>query len=200
MIKTYLLKAAALATAFLLTAPLTAAAQDNTLADEFALEQIQGSQGERGERNRRRATSQQVLIPAGLLFASFDTDADYAASEAELTVGIKRSYAAADSNANGRLSLVELASWRERVLGSRDLLPGNTQFDKNFDSQVNAKEFETVLTGLFRRFDDNENGQLEFAELTRNARSARGGETGQRRERPQGGQQRGQRPQRGQRR
>ena len=113
------------------------------------------------------------VIPAGLLYASFDTDGSYAVSQAELSAGIKRSFARADANGNTRVSLVELESWREVVLGSRDRLPGNTQFDKNFDSQIDSAEFKAVLTGLFRSFDANKNDALEFSEMTRSLRPAR---------------------------
>ena len=138
-----------------------ATAQDNSEPD-FSTERI----GD--ERDERRPPSlQRRVIPAGLLYASFDTNGDYAASRAELEAGITRSFARADRNSNSRLSLVELAAWREAILGSRDLLPGNTQFDKNFDSQIEPREFAAVLTDLFEAFDENENGQLEFKEMTR---------------------------------
>lgn len=180
--------------AFALLFSTAAAAQDAPPPDlpDFSTERLGG---EKNERPRQRST-QRSIIPAGLLYASFDTDGDYAASRSELNTGILRSYAAADANANGMVSLVELAAWREAILGSRDLLPGNTQFDKNFDSQIDPSEFQTVLVNLFEAFDRNENGQLEFAEMILNVRPTRGGE-GQRRERPSGNQQRGQRPQRG---
>ncbi len=188
----------ALALSFLLFPCAAASAQDAPPPDvpDFSTERIGG--GEQAERPRPRST-QRTLIPAGLLYASFDTSRDYSVSLKELEQGITRSYGVADTNKNSRLSLVELASWRELILGSRDLLPGNTQFDKNFDSQIELGEFSAVLTDLFHAFDENENAQLEFKEMTREARSTRGqgGESGQRRERPQGGQGRGQRPQRG---
>lgn len=131
-----------------------------------------------------RRSLQRALIPAGLLYASFDRDGDYAASRAELEAGITRSFAAADSNSNGTLSLVELANWREMILGSRDVLPGNTQFDKNFDSQISLAEFTITLTGLFESFDRNENGQLEFNEMTQEAPQARRPESQQRERTP----------------
>lgn len=141
--------------------------------------------GEREERRRPPSTLRKV-IPAGLLYASFDTSGDYAASREELEAGITRSFARADANANSTLSLVELANWREAILGSRDLLPGNTQFDKNFDNQIELGEFAAVLTDLFDAFDENENGQLEFKEMTLDLRSA-GQARGGARERPSGG-------------
>lgn len=143
-----------------------------------------------------RPSAQRKLIPAGLLYASFDTDGDYAASRAELNAGVVRSFAKADRNNNGMLSLVELAAWREAVLGSRDLLPGNTQFDKNFDSQISAAEFKMTLSDLFTGFDNNENGLLEFSEMTQDMPQARRGKSRER-IRPTPLQQRTQRRQRG---
>jgi len=157
----------AIAAALLLMTGLPAIAQD--APPDFSTERI----GADKPQKPRSPSLQRVLIPAGLLYASFDTDGDYAASPTELAAGILRSFSAADKNANGIVSLVELAAWREAVLGSRDLLPGNTQFDKNFDSQISPSEFETVLTDLFEGFDTNENGQLEFSEMTKNLRQTR---------------------------
>ena len=158
--------------AILLLPSITAAAQGNPPppAEEidFSTERLGG------ERSApKRPSQQRALIPAGLLFASFDTDGDYAATRSELNVGILRSFTAADKNNNGTLSLVELSQWRERVLGSLDILPGNTQFDKNFDNQIAAAEFQTTLTDLFTGFDRNENGQLEFSEMTKDMPRAR---------------------------
>lgn len=186
----------AFALSFLLLPCRAATAQDAPPPDtpDFSVERIGGER-----EGPRRPSAQRIIIPAGLLYASFDTDGDYATSRTELNVGILRSFATADKNANSMVSLVELAAWREAILGSRDLLPGNTQFDKNFNSQIEPTEFQTVLVDLFEAFDRNENGQLEFAEMTRDAGPTRGGENGQRRERPSDGQQRGQRGQRGQR-
>lgn len=156
--------------AILLAAAQPTAAQDAPPpAPDFSTERLGGDDA----RKPRSPTLQRALIPAGLLYASFDTDGDFAASRAELIIGINRSFAAADKNANGTLSLVELAAWREAILGSRDLMPGNTQFDKNFDSQINPSEFQSVLTDIFDRYDRNENDQLEFGEMTKNLRQIR---------------------------
>ena len=186
----------ALALSFSLLPCHAATAQEAPPPDipDFSVERLDGDR-----EGPRRPSTQRIIIPAGLLYASFDTNGDYAASRTELNAGILRSFATADKNANDMVSLVELAAWREAILGSRDLPPGNTQFDKNFNGQIEPSEFKTVLEDLFEAFDRNENGQLEFAEMTRDARSTRGGENGQSRARPQGGQQRpqrGQRPQR----
>jgi len=159
---------------------------------DFSTERLGGDEAKRP----RGPSVQRALIPAGLLFASFDTDGDYAASRDELKAGVLRSFAAADNNANGTVSLVELASWREAVLGSRDLLPGNTQFDKNFDNQIEMSEFRDVLRGLFDSFDRNENGRLEFAEMTKNMPQLRR-ERSRERERPSAARQTGQRRTRG---
>ena len=146
-----------------------------------------------GEREAPRRSTQRALIPAGLLYASFDTDGNYSVSRSELNAGISRSFIKADKNSNAVLSLVELANWREAVLGSRDVLPGNRQFDKNFDSQILATEFELTLSGLFDGFDRNKNGALEFSEMTKAVTQGRGRdrERNAQRERPIGGQGRG---------
>jgi len=173
--KHFTLKLLPLSAAIALFSALPAFAQDAPPPD-FSTERLgtERSGGDRGSRSRGAGT----LIPAGLLYASFDTDGDYAVSRAEVDAGVLRSFEIADKNSNGTVSLVELAAWRKAVLGSLDLMPGNTQFDKNFDNQIEASEFQTVLLDLFTGFDRNENGELEFSEMTqelrRNAPQGRG--------------------------
>jgi len=166
------MKFISIALALSLLLPISAHAQDSSVNDPFATERL-GSDGpsERVKRGQDSST-QRALIPLGLLYASFDTDRNYSVSKAELEAGIAQSFAVADKDESTHLSLVELARWREGVLGSRDLLPGNTQFDRNFDSRVERAEFSSLLSDLYESFDRNKNGALEFAEMTRPVRQA----------------------------
>lgn len=136
--------------------------------DPEAVERIPGNRPA-AQRGDMRFT----LAPAGLVFASFDTDGDYAISQTELGNGITTAFARADSNGNGRLSLVELDRWRGGALGSLDKLPGNTQFDRNFDSAVTAREFTDVLSRIAKRLDRDKDGMLQFSELWEKARPTR---------------------------
>jgi len=75
----------AIAAALLLMTGLPAIAQD--APPDFSTERI----GADKPQKPRSPSLQRVLIPAGLLYASFDTDGDYAASPTELAAGILRS-------------------------------------------------------------------------------------------------------------
>ena len=189
------MKTISLALALSLFLPVAAFAQDSGASDPFATERLGGdSLTERPQRGQG-ASTQRALIPLGLVYSSFDTDRNYKVTEEELEVGIAQSFAAADRDGSSHLSLVELATWRELVLGSRDLLPGNTQFDRNFDSRVERAEFTSLLTDLYKSFDRNKNGALEFAEMTTPIRQAQR-PSAERREYVPQRQSRGQRPSR----
>lgn len=181
----------------LLASPITAQAQDSGSGDSFEPERL-----ETAPPRQRPTSTVLVTIPAGLLYASFDSDADYVITKSELEAGARQSFKAADSNQNGTVSLVELAAWREKVLGSLDVLPGNTQFDKNFDSSIAREEFESVLFDIYTNADRNEDGVLDFSELTRpHVQRGQRGDNQQRGSRNrdrggQGGQRGGQRGQR----
>lgn len=166
------MKTISLAVALSLLTSASALAQDSAASDPFATERLGGDgQSERPQRGQGGST-QRALIPLGLVYSSFDTDRNYKVTGEELEIGIAQSFAAADRDGSAHLSLVELAAWRELVLGSRDLLPGNTQFDRNFDSRVERAEFTSLLTDLYESFDRNKNGALEFAEMTTAVRQA----------------------------
>jgi len=142
----------------LLAWPLNAAAQ----ANDFEADVIKTpAKAEFAPRN----TSRLSIAPAGLAYASFDSNSDYSVSLAELEAGIKSAFIFADKDKNGVLSLVEVDGWRIKALGSQDLLPGNTQFDRNFDARVTPREFHQVLTGTARSLDRDDDNKLSFDEL-----------------------------------
>ncbi len=184
-----------IALASLLFSPVTALAQESAAADPFATERLGGDSPTERPQREQGSSTQRALIPLGLLYASFDVDQNYAVSRAELDRGIEQSFDAADRDSSDHLSLVELAAWREAVLGSRDLLPGNTQFDRNFDSRVERAEFGSLLNDLYKSFDRDKNGALDFAEMSRPVRQAARPKS-ERRERIPQRQTRGQRPSR----
>ena len=153
-------------TVFLLAVPITAASQEAperlpAPTDEVpVVEQL-----DKASRPINRNSQRLSIAPAGLMFASFDSDGDYRISRTEANAGIAAAFIAADKNNNGTLSLVEVDIWRERALGSLDLLPGNTQFDRDFNAVVTRAEFTEVLTRTGARLDKDENSVLDFSEL-----------------------------------
>lgn len=106
-----------------------------------------------------------IIRPAALLFATFDKDADYSISRQEATLGATDAFARADKNKNGKVSLFELEDWRAAALGSMDALPGNLNFDTDYDNQVSKPEFEGALMALFDRHDKDESGSVHHGEL-----------------------------------
>lgn len=112
-----------------------------------------------------RNTSRLSIAPAGLAYASFDSDGNYEISIQELEAGIDTAFNFADKDKSGVLSLVEVDGWRIKALGSQDLLPGNTQFDRNFDARVTRQEFTQVLDGTATHLDRNDDKILTFDEL-----------------------------------
>ncbi|WP_371396965.1 hypothetical protein [Fretibacter rubidus] len=149
----------------------TALAQDNDPIDAPieldaapAVEQLNRAQRPVSPNSQRMS-----LVSGGLLFASFDQNGDYQITEAEVKGGITSAFSTADSSGNGSLSLVEVDAWRIRALGSLDLLPGNTQFDRDFNAVVTRAEFTEVLTRNAQRLDRNEDRVLDFSELLQKA-------------------------------
>jgi len=108
-----------------------------------------------------------IIQPAALLFATFDKDANYNISRQEAALGATDAFGRADKNNNGKVSLFELEDWRAAALGSMDALPGNLNFDTDYDNQVSKGEFETALMDLFERHDQDGNGSVKHGELMR---------------------------------
>lgn len=106
-----------------------------------------------------------IIRPAALLFATFDKDADYSISRQEAALGTTDAFGRADKNRNGKVSLFELEDWRAAALGSMDALPGNLNFDTDYNNQVSKSEFESALMELFDRHDKNEDGAVKHNEL-----------------------------------
>lgn len=106
-----------------------------------------------------------VIRPAALVFAGFDSDGDYKISRDEASTGASTAFGRADKDRNGKVSLFELEDWREAALGSMDALPGNLNFDTDYNNQVSETEFQTALMDLFTRHDVNEDGLVKHSEL-----------------------------------
>jgi len=149
-------------TAIMLTAlPAFVIAQDSF---EDEVEQLPNKKLEkRGERISGPITS---IAAAGLLFASYDKNADYTVTAAELSQGQTASFKTADKDSSGSLSLFELEDWRKAALGSLDAPPGNISFDKDYDQRVTQAEFEHALSYVYNANDKDDNGQLSFEEMT----------------------------------
>jgi len=137
---------------------------------------------ERGERIRGPITS---ISAGGLLFASYDKNADYIIDANEFSEGQISSFQSADTDKSGTLSLFELEDWRKAALGSLDAAPGNLSFDKDYDQRVTADEFKSALKYVYNVNDKDANNQLSFEEMIRvfeiprGRRSAQGADQGE---------------------
>ena len=106
-----------------------------------------------------------IIRPAALLFTTFDSDRDYQISRAEASAGAIDAFKRADKDNNGRVSLFELEDWRAAALGSMDALPGNLNFDTDYDNQVSTVEFNKAIMDIYARHDKDEDGQMKNSEL-----------------------------------
>ena len=106
-----------------------------------------------------------VIGPAALLFATFDTDRDYKISRIEASNGAADAFGRADKDKNDRVSLFELEDWRVAALGSMDALPGNLNFDTDYNNHVSRAEFDRTLMDIFDRHDKDEDGYVQHSEL-----------------------------------
>ena len=145
---------------------------------------------ERGERIRGPITA---ISAAGLLFASFDENADYLVDKNEFADGQALSFTTADRDQNGTLSLFELADWRKLALGSLDAAPANLAFDKDYDQRVTKDEFHNALNYVYNVSDKDGNSVLSFEEMIRVFEIPRRGREGSERGRGQGQRGNGQR-------
>lgn len=136
-----------------------------------------------------------LLAPAGLLIASFDANGDYQIDTPEFAKGQATTFARIDKDDNNRLTLIEIESWREAALGSKDARPSAMYFESNFDQVISKVEFDFAFKDLFTRADKDDDGIVKFGELIqvmeRPSRQRRGngeaGERGERRGPQQGG-------------
>lgn len=143
----------------------TAIAADPLPEDDALVEELPNKKLERrGERIKGPITS---VGAAAMLFASFDTNADYSINEVEFAAGLMKAFKAADKNNSNTLSLFELEDWREAALGSLDAAPGNLAFDKDYDQRITQAEFDHALRFVFNAGDKNDDNVLAFSELVK---------------------------------
>jgi len=155
-------------TRVIFTATLALGLSSNVMADPLLedVDEVEEIPNKKLERRGERIKGPITSVRAGaLVFASFDTDMDYAVSQAEFTSGLTKAFKAADKDSTKTLSLFELEDWREAALGSLDAAPGTLAFDKDYDQRITRAEFDHALGFVFNASDKNEDGTLDFTEL-----------------------------------
>ncbi|MFN3313050.1 MAG: hypothetical protein ACK46Q_06260 [Hyphomonas sp.] len=103
-------------------------------------------------------------VPAGGLFASFDTNEDGKITREELVTGIHAAFTEADINEDGNLSALEQQAWAANLPVRDDTLANPVRFDPNLDRIVTFEEFESILLQLAENYQD-ENGNIPVKSL-----------------------------------
>lgn len=143
---------------------------------------------EDGTRKMRPQMSGTFVRPISLVFTDMDSNGDKLTTMAELDAGIEKEWSTFDRAP----SAVYFSNWSKTTLGSTDASPTFMMFDKDLNGVITKAEFASLLTDRFRRFDTNNDDQLERSELILAVQAPQG-------ERSRGGQSEGRGEGRGQR-
>lgn len=119
-----------------------------------------------------------LLSTDAIMFGTFDTNADFLVSNAEVEAGIVQEWARMDANSDGSVSPIEYQNWSNLVLGGGQLPPYRLDFDRNVDNIITQEEFRTELLTRAREYDSNEDGSISRAEFVRNLNTVRPGTQG----------------------
>lgn len=106
-----------------------------------------------------------MIEPVAMLLATFDADGDGRTTRAEMVAGARRTFAAIDKGATGKLGYLAFADWAERWLGDRNALPSPFEIDADGDNRITLAELQAQLGRTFDRLDRNKDGALTRAEL-----------------------------------
>ena len=129
--------------------PLFAAAGATEIDDIVRLP----GETQRPERGPRQPEGMRY-VPAGGLFASFDTNEDGVITQDELAAGIRATFTEADANADGNLSALEQQAWAAELPVRDDTLANPVRFDPNLDRIVTFEEFNSILLELAANYQD----------------------------------------------
>lgn len=106
-----------------------------------------------------------MVEPAAMLIASFDADGDGKITRAEMTAGLARTFAAADTDHKGSIGYIQYGGWALTWLGDRNALPSPFEVDGDHDNRITLAELQAVFDRIFARLDANHDGALTHAEL-----------------------------------
>ncbi len=133
-------------------------------ADEDEIVRLPTS-GEVRSREVRDRVKADRLKPAGGLFVSFDTDNSGTISRAEIAIGIRKAFTAADANGDGELTALEQQAWASGLPTRDDTLANPVRFDPNLDRIVSLDEFTTVIQSIGGDYADEVTGDIVVASL-----------------------------------
>lgn len=108
---------------------------------------------------------QERLAPGGGLLVSFDGNADGRVSAEEFETGLTASFAAADANGDGSLSVFEQRDWADDLPTRDGSLSNPVRFDPNLDRVVSYDEFTSVIRSLAAPYQDETDGSIDLADL-----------------------------------
>lgn len=106
-----------------------------------------------------------VVEPIAMAIAAMDADGDARVTRAELDAGVRRSFAAIDTQGTGALGYIAFADWAERYLGDRNALPSPFETDRDGDNRITLGELQAKFAEVFARLDRDRDGVLTRAEL-----------------------------------
>ena len=106
-----------------------------------------------------------MVEPAAMLIASFDADGDGKITHAEMTAGLARTFAAADTDHKGSIGYIQYGDWALTWLGDRNALPSPFEVDGDHDNRITLAELQAVFDRIFARLDTDHDGALTHAEL-----------------------------------
>ena len=118
------------------------------------------------QRNMDRSGAK-VLLPAALLFASFDADGNYKVSKDEVDAGLHNAFEQADADGSEELSLFEYKNWAARALGATNAQPGWIGIDLDGDRSISEGEYRKAFLGLASKYGLSGPDGIIFAKLTR---------------------------------
>jgi hypothetical protein len=123
----------------------------------------------------RPAAATLLVEPVAMMLAGFDSDGDGRITQAEMTAGVARSFAAI-ANGAPSLSYIGYGDWAERWLGDSNAVPSSFEIDRNGDGQVTLDELQERIGAIFDRLDGDKDHVLTHKELITLRGSAVGGD------------------------
>jgi Ca2+-binding EF-hand superfamily protein len=98
------------------------------------------------------------------LMITYDANSDGTVTREELEAGLRRQFAAADTNGDGRLSTPETQAENDRRYKANGIA-SSPLIDWNQDAFISYEEFATTARSLFDALDKDRDGKLDGDEL-----------------------------------
>ncbi len=114
-----------------------------------------------------------LLSGDAMMLVSFDANGDLSVSAEEISAGLAREFARADTSRDGALAPIEFQNWANAVLGGGPMGPYRLDFDRNVDNTITQAEFDAEIRARVDQYDENGDDVLTRGEFTRLVGAAR---------------------------